>query len=126
MRKLVWDSERANHGKSYRKKIFVFFILILEHARVYLVSELRGPDNPQKRLSGFCQEFFTGAYEIYIKSDPWQGDSTLSTLIHELTHLLFVDIDEDEVKNAEKILMKKFSPKQKKILAEYIPQKISQ
>ena len=58
--------------------------------------------------------------ELHQKND----EAILSTLLHELAHILFADtLKEQSIKRIEKLLFNNLSPTQKQALARFLPKK---
>lgn len=121
MKRIGWDAKKARRSKHYRKKLFIWFIIVLEQSSVYVVKDLRAHNKPKKKLSGLLVRFSDGTYEIYLKSHVRGDDPMLFVLVHELLHALFFDLNEEQIYEAEEILFARFSRTQKETLAEYIP-----
>ena len=136
---------RSYYGKRYRSNdafgdwIFWRFIFILNEKvhKIVFRTPLRDPDKPRKRIFGAWMRDdhiidYGNEKLIYEKSvlyiDPElhqkNDEAILSTLLHELAHILFADtLKEQSIKRIEKLLFNNLSPTQKQALARFLPKK---
>ncbi len=114
----------ARSGDPYVDWTFSRFVEILRKAKVYKVRSLRYPEDKEEIYGSFQEkdfdkEIFTD--EIFL--NPWKLPRcpAVKILIHELSHKLFPSARERHIYSLEKILWKKFTREQKRILACFIP-----
>lgn len=135
-------AKRHFYGKKYSSGdnqidwLFRRFIWLLEKKvnQTVFVTPLRDPDKPKRYLRGlwmpedklvqYGKETITyEKFTIYIDPERHNkiGEETISTFIHELSHVLFHLIPERNICREEDILFKRFSEAQKRVLKKFLP-----
>jgi|SRR3989338_5220229 len=110
--RVVWPEDRD--------EVFGRFLRRLKTVRVCLVNNLKDPRDGEP-LDGFGLR----GWPLCINATLSKSER-LKTLIHELSHLLFPDAEEETIREVERVLWKKFTKKQRATLETYIPKRALQ
>ncbi|MBI2035947.1 MAG: hypothetical protein HYT12_04710 [Candidatus Liptonbacteria bacterium] len=112
-------------GDDFIDFTFREFIYILEDIveTIKKTPNLKNPRRPQQGLWGYFHKS-----EIFLEARA-NKKILLETLIHELAHALYYSDDkrsmrERKIQRVEKILWRRFTEDQKRILSKYIPKHI--
>ncbi|MEK7520871.1 MAG: hypothetical protein AAB560_02215 [Patescibacteria group bacterium] len=98
----------------FRNCLFVLNNIV---ARISKKENLRDPDRRWRKLDGLL---LTESDEVYLEAGLHINDR-LVTLIHECLHILLPETRENKILQLEKILWRRFTHDQKKIIKTYIP-----
>lgn len=96
-----WQPEEFKRNKNYRENLIRDFINILNEVEVIKNPHLRSPDTGEI-ISGIS-DYFQG--QIFINPE-YDNSPAVLVLIHELLHILFENLSEDETEKAAKLIYK--------------------
>ncbi|OGZ10511.1 MAG: hypothetical protein A3D65_04205 [Candidatus Lloydbacteria bacterium RIFCSPHIGHO2_02_FULL_50_13] len=116
----VWD---LVSGKTIwpeiRDDVFRKFLQCLKVVRVCLVKNLKDPrDKRGEPIGGLGLRGWPICINATLHK-KWY----LRILIHELAHFVFPDAKEEDILEVERVLLRKFTKKQKVVLGAYIPKR---
>lgn len=94
-----WQPEEFKRNKNYRGNLIRDFINILNEVEVIKNPHLRSPDTGEI-ISGIS-DYFQG--QIFINPE-YDNSPAVLVLIHELLHILFENLSEDETEKAAKLI----------------------
>ncbi len=119
------------NGKNKRKKprldpysgdqladwFFRNFVFILNSVRVSKKDNLRNPNRYREKLDGLllCEES-----EVFLEAKLPIGER-LQTLVHECLHMMLPETRERKILQLEKIVWRRLTEDQRKILKSYLP-----
>lgn len=105
--------------------VFNFFLKILRDKmiRLYVVKNLRDPENLKKKLSGYVDSPGTAQVIRIFMDSGLPVDEGLKTIVHELGHFVFWSAPETHIMQFEDLMWSNLSATQKRLLTTLLRKK---